>query len=1073
MKTRLFIVLAAMGLLASCAKEKEVTPVVPQGPTMIQVGIDPATKTHMGELVGGERKIYWSNGDKIAINGTASEELSGLDDATQTASFSFAEAPTAPYKVLYPASAYVDANSISLPDFQSWVNGSFADDMVPMAGYSADGNNITVGYLCAVLKVSVKRAASTPDEDKLLGVRFRGRNGEQVKGKFTIDYTSGTLTGASSADGDKEVRVYQTLPTETAAVYFVTVPAGTYASGFELVVEDENHHYMTRTKSGSVTLQAGTIYNVAEFEFVPTATELGVEIASAEDLVAFATAYNNKEYASQGEHLLATLTADIAFDATTSAAFNTTKGIGLKINYYGDTEDYYFEGEFNGNGHTISGLQATTPLFKATRTAFIHEFTIDNSCTFAFAHNNSSEMDYGAVIGYHRGTLDNVTVAADITLAGEDITQVSALGGLVGRDVIGTVKECVYSGNITVSDAFTVNAKRTYIGGLVGYMSNPDGKVTDCSFEGTLDFSGRVTSTDKNYPYLMIGGIIGSNPGTVSGCNVKDTKTKDITMDNDNTYTATIQNHTRKAYHVAQGGIAGQNSGTISNCENTASIKNFVLSNDVKDGTSADANSRYYDLGGIVGLNLADGTVSSCTNVGLIESRSTPRIQKIGGIVGYNLGAVSGCVNNTSGSATGDIYLTTTNIAPYSLRVGEVGGIIGNNAGTVSDVQNYAIIRMDRTENAAGVEIKFGGICGLTSAAIDGGALKNIVNNGNISDEYNGSTVTTAGIRLGGIVGSAQASVKNVRNLGDVIMKLSAANVMSLLYMGGVAGEVRGMSEDPIDVVISGCENKGVVFFNVNSKNAGHTDNYAGGIFGKNFKSNVAVSDCTNEGYIHGGNSTKNNGKTFYVGGIAAYLDGASTISNCENTGVLLNDQFNNTITNVGSTFQGGIAGFVKGTETARITISTVTSNVSSGETITGGRRGYTGGAVGYGEYVDITNATSTNSYGGGSGYYYGGIAGWIVNSTITGSTYSGTAIESSQVQGVGGIVCTLDAGSVIDGCSSYLNSITHGANACVDGDIAAKSVAGSTIKNSHHTGTYGICSDTNFTDGGGNAADL
>lgn len=1071
MKTRFFIVLAAMGLLASCAKEKEVTPVVPQGPTMIQVGIDPATKTHMGELVGGERKIYWSNGDKIAINGTASEELSGLDDATQTASFSFAEAPTAPYKVLYPASAYVDANSISLPDFQSWVNGSFADDMVPMAGYSADGNNITVGYLCAVLKVSVKRATSTPDEDKLLGVRFRGRNGEQVKGKFTIDYTSGTLTGASSADGDKEVRVYQTLPTETAAVYFVTVPAGTYASGFELVVEDENHHYMTRTKSGSVTLQAGTIYNVAEFEFVPTATELGVEIANAEDLVAFATAYNNKEYASQGEHLLATLTADIAFDATSSAAFNATGGIGLKTTY-DDAEDYYFTGEFNGGGYTISGLAATTPLFKATRAAYVHEFNIDNSCSFTFTHNDTADKFYGAVVGYLRGELSHVNVAADITLAGADITHLSALGGLVGRVVEANVKDCIYSGNITVPDSFSVNAKRTYVGGLVGYISNPDGKVTDSDFKGTIDFAGTVASTDKTNPYLMIGGIIGSNPGTVSGCEVKATKTKAITMDNDKSYTATIQNHTRKAYHVAQGGIAGLNSGTVSGCINGASIMNFILSNATKDGTAADENSRYYDLGGIVGLNLADGEVSDCVNNGLMESRCTPRIQKIGGIVGYNLGAVSSCVNNTTGS-TGDIYLTTTNISPYSVRVGEVGGIIGNNAGTVSDVENFANIRMDRSENAAGVEIKFGGVMGLTSADIDGGALKSIINHGNISDEYNGTTVTTDGIRLGGIVGSAQASVKNVRNLGDVIMKLSAANVMSFLYMGGVAGEVRGMSDDPIDVVISGCENQGGVFFNANGKNAAHTDNYAGGIFGKNFKSNVAVSDCTNAGYIHGGNSSKNNGKTFYVGGIAAYLDGASTISNCENTGVLLNDQFNNTITNVGSTFQGGIAGFVKGTETARITISTVTSNVSSGETITGGRRGYTGGAVGYGEYVDITNATSTNSYGGGSGYYYGGIAGWIVNSTITGSTYSGTAIESSQVQGVGGIVCTLDAGSVIDGCSSYLNSITHGANACVDGDIAAKSVAGSTIKNSHHTGTYGICSDTNFTDGGGNAADL
>lgn len=1090
MKTRFFIVLAAMGLLASCAKEKEVTPVVPQGPTMIQVGIDPATKTHMGELVGGERKIYWSNGDKIAINGTASEELSGLDDATQTASFSFAEAPTAPYKVLYPASAYVDANSISLPDFQSWANGSFADDMVPMAGYSSDGNNITVGYLCAVLKVSVKRAASTPDEDKLLGVRFRGRNGEQVKGKFTIDYTSGTLTGASSADGDKEVRVYQTLPTETAAVYFVTVPAGTYASGFELVVEDENHHYMTRTKSGSVTLQAGTIYNVAEFEFVPTATELGVEIASAEDLVAFATAYNNKEYASQGEHLLATLTADIAFDATTSAAFNATGGIGLKMTY-DDAEDYYFTGEFNGGGYTISGLAATTPLFKATRDAYVHEFNIDNSCSFTFTHNDTADKYYGSVVGYLRGELSHVNVAADITLAGADITHLSALGGLVGRVVEANVKDCIYSGNITVPDSFSVNAKRTYVGGLVGYISNPDGKVTDSDFEGTIDFAGTVASTDKTNPYLMIGGIIGSNPGTVSGCEVKATKTKAITMDNDKSYTATIQNHTRKAYHVAQGGIAGLNSGTVSGCINGASIMNFILSNATKDGTAADANSRYYDLGGIVGLNLADGEVSGCVNNGLMESRCTPRIQKIGGIVGYNLGAVSSCVNNTTGS-TGDIYLTTTNISPYSVRVGEVGGIIGNNAGTVSDVENFANIRMDRSENAAGVEIKFGGVMGLTSADIDGGALKSIINHGNISDEYNGTTVTTDGIRLGGIVGSAQASVKNVHNQGNVTMKLSATNVMSKLYMGGIAGEVRGPS-DPVDAVISGCDNEGEVYFNVNAKNAAHTDNYAGGIFGKSFNANVTVSECTNSGYIHGGNGSKQNGKTMYLGGIVAYLDGASSISDCENTGTLLNDQFNNNVSKDGSTFEGGIAGFVLGTETERITISDVSNNVNSGAAITGARRGYTGGAVGYGEYVDISNATNANSYGGGSGYYYGGIAGWLVNGTISGSTMSGTSISSSQMQKGGGIVAVLDTNSTVDGCTSHVTSFSHtdttaGAS-LVAGAIAGTSVAGTTISNCHYpsSGTITnsssgaspsewsmtICSDSNFTDGGGNAADL
>ena len=71
--------------------------------------------------------------------------------------------------------------------------------------------------------------------------------------------------------------------------------------------------------------------------------------------------------------------------------------------------------------------------------------------------------------------------------------------------------------------------------------------------------------------------------------------------------------------------------------------------------------------------------------------------------MGYNKGEVSSC-NNT---AEGDIYITTTNISPYRVRVGEIGGVIGNHGGTVaSDIQNAGDIHLDRTENAAGVEMK-------------------------------------------------------------------------------------------------------------------------------------------------------------------------------------------------------------------------------------------------------------------------------------------------------------------------------------------------------------------------------
>ena len=1155
MKNHIIFLAAAIGLLAGCAKEivNDNTSVPEDGiKTVLQVGLTPAVKTYLGNDGTSTHKVYWSDGDQIAVNGVSSDALSGVAAETSSVNFTFNEVLSTPYNVVYPASIYdATSSTVTLPAVQAYKAGGFADGMFPMAGYTTSASSLTLNHLCAVVKVSILRATSSADTDNIASVRFSGNNGEQVSGTFSIDFQNATLSGSSTDDADKVVRVVKNLETSTsqAVEYYLVVPAGTYSNGFTVTVQDVNGHIMAKSKASSAPLVAGHLYDLPEFQFIPTGTELGVKITSAADLVQFATDYNNNVYAGLGSTLVATVTQDIVFDATSSTAFNATGGIGLKINYFGDAVDVYFDGVFNGGNHKISGLAATTPLFKATsQSGQVKDLTLDNTCSFTFTHNNASEMYACSVVGYNRGHVDNVSVAADITLEGGNITKGLALGGIVGRDVTGEVKDCVYSGNITVPDTYVVDNQKTYVGGLVGYISNPDGKVTDSDFEGTIDFAGTVASTDKNNPYLFIGGIIGSNAGTVSGCEAKATNTKEITMDNNSSYVATIQNHSRKAYHLVQGGIAGYNAGTVSGCTNGASTKNFVLANATKGGTSDDANSRYYDVGGIVGLNAEGATVSGCTNNGLFESRSTPRIQKIGGVAGYNLGTVS----SSSNSNTGDIVIASaTGQAPYNLRVGEVGGVIGNNGGTVSDIQNAGDITLSRTENSAKVEMKFGGVIGLNAAAIDGGAGKSISNTGNITISYNPATVTTDGLRFGGIVGSTQASVQNATNSGNVTYALSATNVMSKLYMGGVAGEVRNTA----NVTVSGCENSGEVYFNINAQaaahtgdylggivgfvtgedgtttvsncensgyihingniatactdliaagivgkmnesgsitdcnniggasnagevyigfsNAAHTDNYAGGILGKTVKSDLAVSGCTNSGKIWGGNGTKQNGKTFYVGGIAAYLDGVSSIDDCENNGVLLNNQFNNTVTKVGSTFEGGIAGFVLGTDSDKITISNVTNNVNSGATITGGRRGYTGGAVGYGEYVDITNATNANSYGGGSGYYIGGIAGWLVNGTISNSTYSGTAIETSQVQGAGGIVCTLDAGSTISGCSSYLNSITHGANACVDGGLAAKSIAGSTIQNCHYTGTYGICSDSNFTDGGGNVADL
>jgi hypothetical protein len=87
--------------------------------------------------------------------------------------------------------------------------------------------------------------------------------------------------------------------------------------------------------------------------------------------------------------------------------------------------------------------------------------------------------------------------------------------------------------------------------------------------------------------------------------------------------------------------------------------------------------------------------------------------------------------------------------------------------------------------------------------------------------------------------------------------------------------------------------------------------------------------------------------------------------------------------------------------------------------------------------------------------------------------------MASSQIKVAGGIVGVLDAGSSISNCNSNLTTVTAGANELVFGGIAGKSVKatetapGTSISGCHYKSSIAICSDDNFTDGGGNAADL
>ena len=231
-----------------------------------------ATKTHLGASAGGQRPVYWSEGDQLSLNGTPSVALSGVGEAATSASFTFPGVLNTPFNLLYPASFYKDAGTITIPATQTWVPGGIATNTMPMAGYQATaGAQANISHLGAIVHLQVKKDAGV-SASQLASVCFSSGADDQVSGDFSIDYEGKTLTSASSAEADKQLTlaVNQNLSESDVLDVFLVVPARTYESGFKVVLTDEYARSMTKARSSSIDLTPGKLVKMPEFTFVPS-----------------------------------------------------------------------------------------------------------------------------------------------------------------------------------------------------------------------------------------------------------------------------------------------------------------------------------------------------------------------------------------------------------------------------------------------------------------------------------------------------------------------------------------------------------------------------------------------------------------------------------------------------------------------------------------------------------------------------------------------------------------------------------------------------------------------------------
>ena len=894
MKKGIYSALVCLIAVSACTNEFE-----SESPTrtILKVELPSGTKTVLGDAEDGVRQVLWCKGDKIAVNGIESESLD-IESTASSAEFAFVGEISAPYSVLYPSSMVKDAKTITFPSSQKAVNGdNIVSGSLPMAGYS-EMMDVRMGQLCGILGVRLKAGTDT---EIIRYIEVSSNGGEQLYGDFTVDFQECSLSPANETENQNVIRmeVQDELSGEGARVFNVILPAGTYSNGFTVKVVDENGQAMKKSISGSRELVAGKLMLMPVLTFEPNSVETGVEIATAEDWNAFATAYNAGEYP---DSQIATITADLDFSSVSSDDF-VTLGIRKGAKQFPENGKFrYFSGTLNGNGKKILNLKTDVPFVQAIGTAaLVQDVNLDASCSFTVWYGDE-QLEFGSLVGYcSEGALKNCTSNASVTVSQCNSfanTQPLYVGGLVGRNRAATITGCTSSVTISADDTYVADATSKpdlFIGGFTGYCSNPDGVLENSSNTGNIS----VASTALN---IYVGGICARcSAGTISGC---------------------------------------FNSGAI----NVSTVR-----------ASGDPCKFFY-LGGLFGVIDTDATVSlkisDCSNAGDITSSSNVKQLIVGGIAAQ----LSTEVAEFSGNNTSSGRITTT----AALRNLYCGGLFGRVTAArtleLSGEPCTGTISIGAAESGNNTYLYCGGLVGQTTAevALSGG----VKCKSNITYDISGADNQAAESYFGGIIGYASGAPIDLSGIEaeGTLQAVTAGKAMKHA-ISGWGGIIGGASKD---VVIADCSSSVYVQMTAQTSKTNGCSVHFGGIAGRLYGGDVEVKNCANSGRLQN-NHYNNNDWTAYTGDVAGGIVGSICYSadntsnviveNCQNTGKVYSYRgasggivgyvSNGTVANCSSTGDitrsapgGGIAGIA---ENSKITGSYVKSDItgnSAGSTI-------------------------------------------------------------------------------------------------------------------------------------------
>ncbi len=958
--TKIFMAVAAGMLAFSCVTDvtEDLAPELGLGEELTTITLSlEESRTYLGKKVGELYPLYWSEGDKISVNGVESGEAVIKADKPESATFEVKA--SSPYCIAYPAAP---AGQVLFAVKQNHVaaGDTFESGVTTMYAYSKSSDGGQLNHLTGVLKFGITGSAT------LEKLQISTANRDQIAGYFDFDFENGELKKTAGAKSVIEYSFGEggLQLSETAQYVHIAVPAGLndglYDELYVTLYEKGNSGNIMYATIKADSEKPLTVGDVREFNnpipYAPNA-QLFV-INSVAKLKEFKTAVESAEGLAKD----AIITEDI--DMTEVADWSPING-----------ENYV--NTLIGNGYAIKGLKA--PLFENTSASFkgVHledvaistndapvmgalactitatdavspkvehcsvsgTFTVNNPNYTVVTNNDPTEMHYGALVARVYGTsIEDCTNYATVTVSqiastSNELTTRPNIAGVVAYcDIFGTrvsnVTNCVNNGDVTYAD--TVCDGSHARGSIAGVVALSPSTHIGATFDGLVNNGTITINANMMASDVFIGGCISIAYGNPAATYIKNSTNNgaisingeysvpvvhiggvsaflegvqsDTIVNNGAITVGSESNYMDELKNLYIGGFSGKScdkgdvDARVSNVTNNAPITVWA------NGTACSA----LRIGGLLSWSQDSGSNNKNTEKGKITVRGTYTLTSdatntyaVGGLVGYKTSnSFSGCENK------GDIDIDVTYTSTKAMYI-FVGGLAGRSHQNIKGT-NYGDIAIKGSSSAvttSGSRTYVGGVFGWA--------------NGSSADMTNSGNVTIDGEHMyfitGGALGHAyNGTISEINNYGNVEMTGTYYNT----NLGGVIGW-GGNTDDGKSVTMTDCVNEGNIEFAATSTQnctisgvvaSGSTTlngvrNGALGADGKpaNDKGKISFTGTMSEARLDG------NAGTLYIAGIMAGQTKTNR-TDCVNYGdILIDGAGDSSQRNIYNLFGGGM----------------------------------------------------------------------------------------------------------------------------------------------------------------------